>query len=534
MLGVLVLLVLIAAAVAAVVAVARRGRGRGGLPGIAHGRKPSRRHIVTRIICGVLGAGILVAVGIGTWADVRGAYALGEAAETLKLHLPTGPAPELPKLKDGQAEVELKDARFLIHFVFTEHGRPVHSDEMELRWPQDRGRTLVAQGQFRRVRYRMDLTPRTLSVARWGGSSRLSGQARYQLRLRGPMWNSGQSGGFSYEARRVLSRYRTRQMPNPLSVCPVPGTEGRLICLVHRAREDDPLRELKLKPYCAEVELPARKPQRHFGSGRRDRGVPPLVKLAGHVGISGLFLLAAAVLLAQLFARRGLGFAATLLGCVLFVAVLDRCALAAHASRAADAKLPAATRCLAVKLLGGTFFYRESAAKIAEELHGEAANPAELRRLSRFVSAQMRGAEGNEFLPARFVLDFPSAHAASAVRVEEKHSDDHGHFVLHVPPGAGEFSFAPQLGLETCDGRNSWSKGPYLRWTGSKLESPGTSTSSSRLSSGRFSQRVAVKQLTPTSLRIDYQVTFVPQRGDKRVTARHSITVEVRSEPGTP
>ena len=355
-----------------------------------------RRHIVTRVTCALLGLGILAALGAGTWRDVDRTYATEEAAEKVRLHLPTKPAPPLPEPEENQRRTAVQKARLLVHFIFEEKSfagsRPVHAEEFEVRWPQDRGKEFERVCSAGGIRHEIAFVIHRIYCHRQAGRTKLEMGSRLDLSFASP--ESGHSMGClsrSLPTERSLltqGRYRagTRRL---LSVVPPrPGHyRCRIISSVRRIAEDDPLKEVSLTAYTREVgtletDFP---PASSFRPFRIDPDAPPTFKLFDHIGVSSLFLVAAAILLSQLFVRRGLGFAAILATCILYLAFLDRTVLATHISRLSDQGLSVQTRSLAAESLTTTFFYRRTALEAAEEAAKDPANPESLRRAARSV-----------------------------------------------------------------------------------------------------------------------------------------------------
>ena len=103
-------------------------------------RAPRPRHIVVRIVCGVLGVGILVAVAAGTWSVVRDSYGGEAAGKGLTIRVPTQPPPALPVPDEPSTTVEVKKARFLVDLVVADLSTgepvPIFVDQQELDWPR--------------------------------------------------------------------------------------------------------------------------------------------------------------------------------------------------------------------------------------------------------------------------------------------------------------------------------------------------------------------------------------------------------------
>jgi len=410
----LALIVLLALVVALAVRFGRRGPSLGG-------RRPRPRHIVVRIVCGVLGAIILVAIGVGTSQEVRRCYAGEGPPKPLTLRVPTLPPPELPTPAGGDREAEVKEARLLVSFLAVEVGagepRPVGAWQLEVRLPQDKGRMLTlgtvvgrynvgsrvmvgalnarpagapprepsgaSFGDIRAYRAKAD-RPATL-VADYGGTSFLCSGPGLSMSL-------GRAGlpldeVWWVEGPRVYTYLRA--MP-PLSI--VHGPEHQIVFIAQgdRVAEGDPLEEVPVAEFVRQHEGELRQASddqllacfRHRQPRTPAEDIPRFLALAGHIELSSLLLLVAAILLSQLFARRSLAFVGVLAAVVLYVAALDRAALGTHLSRLADPQASVATRAIASWQARETFFYRTTALRAYEKVAADSEAPAAVRELA--------------------------------------------------------------------------------------------------------------------------------------------------------
>jgi hypothetical protein len=134
------LLILLVIVVAAAFLLSRWPRGRA----LRFGRRPRKRHAVVRILCGLLGVAILTAVGLRTRSVALQGYEAHDLGAHLTLHVPASPSPRLPEPKGPFEEVEVAEARLLLHLVLADFStgilRPLHVEEFEVEWPRDRGR----------------------------------------------------------------------------------------------------------------------------------------------------------------------------------------------------------------------------------------------------------------------------------------------------------------------------------------------------------------------------------------------------------
>jgi len=532
--------------VVAILIVVITGSLRRGLPKRAGRSQPRRRHIAVRIICGVFGAGLLIAVGVGTWLDVRGVYGSASPAHQVMLSLPAKPPGPLPQPGGKKREVTLPKARMLIHFVFLERGQPVHAEELDVRWPRDRGRSFQLSGTWRNVEYEISFHPSPLVVSNWNGKPEVGGLSQYTFRARGFSWSSSRSGVFKYEQPQIVKEFRSGGNRAFLSTAPRVSCDCRVVAFSHRVQGEDPLRKVSLRDYFGHVRLPARDVNGRTVYGpepgrlkRRSLALaeaPPFFRLAAHLGVAGLFLLLAAILLAQLFARRGLGFAATVLGCVLFAAVLDRSALAAHSSRLADPQGPLPARCLAAESLTGTFLYRQSAWRAASEAADDDSAPPALRAVAKDVAGWLLPIRDAEFAPPKLSLSWDLKHAENAgFFLEKRHSGDNEHFVLHVPAGKASLGIVPDVKIRMlgrAGGGDEWSAYMPLSWDKSRLVKEYGSDEPSishNLFSGTMTWTHELKRLAPNILRLVFHLTYTPHApGADAVKKDVSVTVEVR------
>jgi len=127
--------------------------------------------------------------------------------------------------------------------------------------------------------------------------------------------------------------------------------------------------------------------------GHPDEHAPaPGLALAGHIGISALLLMLAALLLTQLFARRSLAFVGVLAAVVLYVAALDRLALGTHLSHLRDPGEPVRARITACCHASDTFFYRKTALARVRAVADDPQTPLALRDVARGAARFLAGA----------------------------------------------------------------------------------------------------------------------------------------------
>jgi len=388
--------------VAVVVLVAFKLSGRG----LALRRRPRKRHLVVRIVCGAVAAIILVAITVGTWNDVRRCYATDDLGKKLTVRVPSKPAPALPVPAEQYGRTEVEKARFLFHVVVADFAagaaRPVHVEEHEVRWPRDKMQVLERRFRFEDFEAHYTLVLPTLYVRRGseGEPPVLQADGTYSVGWRCPGRSSSRSGGLSLDGVWYAADMARPRVPGkrPLSIAAAPRRDLKAFGFVTRAAEDDPLHEVALDAFLEQREADMRRALANKGDratiGHRLPADIPLrgLALAAHIGLSSLLLLVAASLLSQLFVRRSLAFVGVLAAVVLYVAVLDRTALGAHLSRLSDAAAPLPARVVACRQATDTFFYAGTALAAVRSVADDAAAPAPLRQAAADVARSLADA----------------------------------------------------------------------------------------------------------------------------------------------
>ena len=373
-------------------------------------RRPRKRHVVTRIVCGALGVGIIVAICAGSWLQVQRPYDATGVPEQV-----TMPARSMetmfPGLKPGQ-QVELKQARLLVDFLIVDVSTPVlrtvHFDQRELQWKRsDRSSNVIAD-KLRiggsEVEYSFDLSK--LYVVRDEAGLvflKVTGGGSYVYHGPDYFWSGGSgtisSGGYIGRSGLIDSF----DMPTPrrgvhraLSV--VPGSlmpyGGDALCMsfVTLAAEDDPLRKADLADYIAhrstaiwsEVQgkMGRRRSLLVAVHGLTTEVPSPGAALADHIGVVAVLLVAATLLLAQLFTRRKAALVAISTALVLYVAAVDRIGLEAHLGRMESTGNSTHIRMTGCVQATTTFFWRDTARRHIAAVAADANNPAPLRKLA--------------------------------------------------------------------------------------------------------------------------------------------------------
>jgi len=398
------LLVLVLIIVAVAVVASRFAFG----PSLARGRRPRKRHLVVRIVCGLLGALILVAVAAGTWQEVQRCYAAEEPGPALTVRVPTLPPPAPPATLKPSGNVEIEKAR--LHFTFVvaecEAGelRPVAVGQQEVRWPEDRGRHFRREFEVGHdsLSFGFDLHSLHWSTSSTGGAEQAaimcSGSRQLQARDRRYRGGGRSSTSGDFEPDQLWRQGPTVfgsgivGQKTPLSIAAGPG-HARAICQFAWGAcvaEGDPLKEVAaaelLRPHEAEVRQALVESGAAPGLRLASQGQEVPVRglaLAAHIGVSSLLLIVAAFLLSQLFARRSLAFAGVLAAIVLYVAALDRVVLGAHLAHLRDANARLGARVTACCRLTDTFFHRRTALGGARAVADDPQAPSALRDVAQ-------------------------------------------------------------------------------------------------------------------------------------------------------
>jgi len=383
---------------------------RAGTRGPGAGTAPKRR-IVTRVICGVLGILILAAAAVGTRQEVLRSYAEAAEAANIPVRVASLPRPDFPGIPDAGSAVPVDSCRFLLKFLVGDQTlgviRPVQVKEFELQWPKDRGR---------RVEAGLSLPGWTLSfafhlngVTAWrsadGRGVEVVASAHNDFNLDAPHHrSSGTIETYSEVVR--LDEAGTHVDETPLlSVTPAPRAEWIAYQLLMPVRQDDPLKTVSLAQFVSSFEPSLRKEQSDWEQELRraipiQNESPPISAggpaLAARLGQSSLLLLAAALLLAQLFARRSLAFAGILACIVLYVALLDRAVLASQLARLSDRNSIIETRLTACAGVAGTFFFRQTASAGLDKVAHDQSAPPTLREAAGRMHNYLRPPEANQ------------------------------------------------------------------------------------------------------------------------------------------
>ena len=345
-------------------------------------RGPRKRHIVTRAVCAALAVAILASIGFFSWRETVAVYAT-ESARPDSVRIPTKKAAALTAEIKPNLSVPLAEARLLINAVVLEAVTPtsfraIRVDEFDIAWRS--GKRSVVSNYCKlgggMLNNRLDID--RVDVRRSGNSTEAGVQAYGNWNIRvnrangGGHSSSGGEGTYITDGMALAQNIRTwnpYRNNKPLSVIPPVAEYGQLIlCVfVDLADAGDKLTTIPVGKFITEKRKEILTRTGHQGgssSSRRwrvDPSVPPTFNLMEHIGTSGLLLGLAAVLLAQLFMRRGLATVAMLATVVLYVAAIDRIALGMHMSHAQDTEASLSKRLIACQGAANTFFFARTA-----------------------------------------------------------------------------------------------------------------------------------------------------------------------------
>jgi hypothetical protein len=361
---------------------------------MSRSRAPRPWHPAVRIVCGVLGIGLLIALGVGTWREVRGVYGYDTSRLTPQsdLHLPAKPPPALPAptqpLVPGPggtaSSYPLREARVLYHLILRQGAYPIHAEELDVRFPEDAGKELVRKFEYAGVEYHATMMLTSI-MAHCSENSpfRLSAEGSFNIDAFGGGISWSDTKGVLAPSIDIVNPYHHSEKAYATEICTRdkvgPGIENstkkpwslvssvsdpNVVLQVRLINRDDPLKPATL------VEVAG-------SDWRSDRGVssgsslatvnrPPALRLMEALGVSSIILIFAAVLLAQIFVRRGLAFAGMLALCMGYAAVLDRLAVGIHSGKLADPQQPMEIRIMAAEALHSSYFYKETASRAAE------------------------------------------------------------------------------------------------------------------------------------------------------------------------
>ena len=363
-------------------------------------RGPRRRHIVTRSVCAVLAVAILASIGYFSWTEAVAVYPT-ESLEPGSLHVPTKKPSVLTAELKPHRQMQLSEARLLIKAVVLEEVTPgsfraLRVEEFDIAWRGSSNVMLNNSFKLGTSVLRYSLSIANVYMHRDSESSEagvhLNGNWRMEVRnLYGNRRSSSSGGGIirnGIGGIHNIKAYNQYGNNKPLSVVSSSSDHGQLtLCLfADIADDDDKLAAIPAQQFIADRHEQILASVSRSGSGgghnRRwvvDSDAPPIFPLIEHIGIAGLLLALAAVLLGQLFMRRGLATVAMLTTVILYVAAIDRIALGMHMSHAQDTDASLSERLAACGAASNTFFFANTASSQLRSIASDKQTPDSLK-----------------------------------------------------------------------------------------------------------------------------------------------------------
>lgn len=355
-----------------------------------------------RIACGAAGALIVVAMCIATWQTIRRAYADMQVQVNPVVKAPALPKPALPTVGETLPQ-PLGKARLLVTVTILDaHSpelKPLATAQTEMNWPAEKSRMMSLEFLGIKCDYSLEVIgvqvgmpaplPATEPMSEEAPGPQLQIVGSEIASWNGPsgMFGSSSASGNAPEGRQTLMPgpgfWGTRGMrDNPLSLTRNPTQHYFISSVFTLVREDDPLRTVSLLEFLPPMNGRAEIMRQRFTQAEYLYGAeywrwePGGLGLIEHLGMAALLLVAAAVLLAQVFKRRDLAMAGMLLAAVLLVVAWDRGMLAHDLSRLKDPAAPLSVRLLACSRTSQTFFYgRTAMAGLREAIAGQHVPP---------------------------------------------------------------------------------------------------------------------------------------------------------------
>lgn len=341
-------------------------------------KKHLRWRLAARLLAGLSGIGLLAAIGVATWRRSLSTTDLPPQflpPVEMQMHLPTRPFdPAGP-------------CRVLHHLVIVRKNplggiTPLHAEEFEIPFPQERGKTLVRT--FPLGREECSYSIRIDDLQAFGeGEPHVIYESDFGSRGRRHNASHGSSG--SARAGTVsgaLASYTPGG--DPLELLPAEAFEYQGFSLFSLTSPEDPLEEISLPALCARyglaMEAQAISANRWPRKGRPGLRIAGFIGFAEHAGPAALLLVLGALLAAQLLPRRGLAVPLVFFAALLCAAALDHRLLTRHLARLSDDSAPLHARGAAAARAQQTFFFKETARQAFRRISGDAKTPEPLRR----------------------------------------------------------------------------------------------------------------------------------------------------------
>jgi hypothetical protein len=359
-------------------------------------RPSTERRPLVRLICAVLGSGILVTVAIASWYDAHGPYRTADASGLLTLAAPANPHPVadldldvLPSLRRPMV-----GARFLL-CVFIGPATPAgfsacHRQEWDVRWPGQKQQAFTGawSGESAQVDYSFsigDLMDAQITDRKGKTQQVLAGNCNFRCEYRIGFTKGISSGEIIKEiilseAGYVCELGDGRQdVSHPWSITTPSAGPFIMLATLTPLKEGETLVEQPVAGFLADYQgrLMAR---RQVTNVDHDQHIPMRgLDLAVHLGHVTILLLMAVFLLTQCFRHRQLALVGVLSGVVLFVVVLDRMVVGIHLRRLDDPQISVDQRLLAAHGLRNTFFHRDTARRHVQAIMNDTQSPESLR-----------------------------------------------------------------------------------------------------------------------------------------------------------
>jgi len=350
------------------------------------------RPLLARILAGISGASLILALAAGTIWQIHGVYGTGTAGEQGECLVPSLPPPPFPQWEEDGTGSE----RFLVHLMALSRGlgfstQVEHLEQFEVFWPRDKNKEYLRSFSAFDTDYRYgfhlmsvdDMGLRFSHDLRYKGFER-SGSSSGSSRLK---WRDSRdiavetidhwsSDGFSHHPLSLLPRRY--------------GNRKEIVLVAQRISREDPLKKVGPSKFLEETRIleSLSKPKATTG-GNASNFPLGLVALAAHTGASMVLLLLVPILLSQVFIRRFSAFLCALLFSLFLAIGLDRYGLGVHRGRLEDREAPLVERSIALDSLTTSFFFRESARMAARKIYKDSSEPKALRERAYDIICQL-------------------------------------------------------------------------------------------------------------------------------------------------
>ena len=322
------------------------------------------RHPVVRLVCGLLALVLVGAVTFFTWKATSPGATLGPGPGLLipaPLTLTEAPATERDETDEAQPGISEPQRLIYTLLVVANDGEamvPIEGTSVIIEWPQDRSKNIVIESELPGGGTQAEIA---IDSFRRDHRGELVASSRQRISYRMNDRAGSRSGG-DLDLGKV-NQYHLGGRPRfgraPLSVVPeVIGGNLYLLWSLTQADAGEP------------VEVDAAEWLRHHADGlmesRRDRdfhtmrtlqGQPNGVAMLRYTGPASWLLLLAAILVSQVFRRRGPAFAAAMAFMVLLAISLDRTMIERHAALLQDTSMDDAGRNRVAQRINQSFFH---------------------------------------------------------------------------------------------------------------------------------------------------------------------------------